>query len=107
MPPGLITLLAKSTGRAVCGKTACTVPRGRGWKRTGRLDPAPRQSLTRQDFHMGLKTGCALEQRQLETGHGLRNFLAFASVVAWHLLRLRQAARAKEPVPIEQVLSPT
>ncbi len=60
-----------------------------------------------EDFHMGLKTGCALERRQLETGHGLRNFLAFASVTAWHLLRLRQAARAKEPVPIEQVLSPT
>jgi len=48
VPPGLITLLAKSTGRAVCGKTARTVPRGRDWKRTGRSDPAPRQPLTRQ-----------------------------------------------------------
>jgi hypothetical protein len=66
MPPGLITLLAKSTGRAVCGKTARTVPRGRGWKRTGRSDPAPRQSLTRQRYWRSCKHLARLDH--LNTG---------------------------------------
>jgi hypothetical protein len=66
IPPGLITLSAKPTGRAVCGKTARTVPRGRGWKRTGRSGPAPRQSLTRQRHWRSCKDLARLDH--LNTG---------------------------------------
>ncbi len=55
---------------------------------------------------MGMKTGCSTEQRQLETVHALQNFLAFATVVAWQMLCLRDAARRPEPVRADQVLTP-
>jgi hypothetical protein len=50
-----------------------------------------------EDFHMGLKTGCACEERQLEQVHGLRNFLAVATPIAVQLLQLRDAARRDLP----------
>ncbi|HJX66478.1 MAG TPA: IS4 family transposase [Polyangia bacterium] len=59
-----------------------------------------------EELHMGMKTGCSTEQRQLETVHALRNFLAFATVVAWQMLCLRDAARRPEPVRADQVLTP-
>jgi hypothetical protein len=46
-----------------------------------------------EEFHMGLKTGCACEQRQLERIHGLRNFLALATPMAVRMLQLRDAVR--------------
>lgn len=52
-----------------------------------------------EEFHMGLKTGCQVEQRQLETCHALTNFLALASVVACGMLALRDAAR-QQPSPL-------
>jgi len=55
---------------------------------------------------MGMKTGCSTEQRQLETVHALRNFLAFATVVAWQMLCLRDAARRPESVRADKVLTP-
>lgn len=60
---------------------------------------------TIEDFHMGLKTGCALEERQLESFAALANFLAIASAIAVHLLQLRDAARASEPRPASDVLT--
>ena len=59
-----------------------------------------------EDFHMGLKTGCALEERQLESFEALANFLAIASAIAVHALQLRDAARAPEPRPAADVLTP-
>ena len=50
-----------------------------------------------EEFHMGLKTGCGCEQRQLESVHGLRNFLALATPMAVRLLQLRDAARRDLP----------
>jgi hypothetical protein len=50
-----------------------------------------------EEFHMGLKTGCGCEQRQLESIHGLRNFLALATPMAVRLLQLRDAARRDLP----------
>jgi hypothetical protein len=47
-----------------------------------------------EEFHMGLKTGCGVERTQLESFSALRNLVAIASVVAWRLLSLRDAARA-------------
>ncbi len=59
-----------------------------------------------EELHMGMKTGCATEQRQLETAHALQNFLAFATVVAWQMLCLRDVARRPEPVRADRVLTP-
>lgn len=60
-----------------------------------------------EEFHMGVKTGCGMETRQLQTGHGLRNLLAIVSPIACQLLRLRQSARAPSPPPASSLLSPT
>lgn len=60
-----------------------------------------------EEFHMGVKTGCGLETRQLQTGHALRNLLAIVSPIACQLLRLRQSARAPSPPPASSLLSPT
>jgi hypothetical protein len=60
-----------------------------------------------EELHMGIKTGCSTEERQLETRHALENFLAFATVVAWQMLRLRDTARRPEPVRADQVLTPS
>jgi hypothetical protein len=58
-----------------------------------------------EEFHMGLKTGCAIEERQLD-GHGLRNFIAMASSVAVKVLQLRDLSRRAETVPASEVLNP-
>lgn len=60
-----------------------------------------------EEFHMGLKTGCALEKRQLESFHALTNFLAFATVNACLMLQLRDESRAPEPRPARDVLRPS
>ena len=60
-----------------------------------------------EELHMGIKTGCSTEERQLETANALENFLAFATVVAWQMLRLRDAARRSPEVRADQVLTPT
>jgi len=59
-----------------------------------------------EELHMGMKTGCSTEQRQLETVHALQNFLAFATIVAWQMLCLRDAARRPEPMLANRVLTP-
>ena len=60
-----------------------------------------------EEFHMGLKTGCRLEDRQMETRAVLENFLAFATVIAWQMLALRDIARRPEPIAAQTVLRPT
>lgn len=60
-----------------------------------------------EEFHMGLKTGCALEQRQFESRHSVENYLAFANVVAWTLLRMRSVSRRSPALQIDAVLTPT
>lgn len=46
-----------------------------------------------EEFHMGLKTGCGVEQVQFKTLHALSNFLALAAVAAWRMLVLRDLAK--------------
>ena len=58
-----------------------------------------------EEFHMGLKTGCSCEDRQMETAHALQNFLALATPMACQLLQLRDAARRDTPVEQCDVLS--
>lgn len=50
-----------------------------------------------EEFHMGLKTGCRIEDRQLETRKRLEVFLGLCSIISVLLLRLRDAARKSCP----------
>ncbi len=58
-----------------------------------------------EELHMGFKSGCATETRRLQHGTRLTNFLALATVVAFGMLRLRDAARRPEPPPASEHLS--
>jgi hypothetical protein len=58
-----------------------------------------------EEFFKALKTGCAIEQRQLETHDGLVNALALMTPIAWRLLRLRTLASEQSEAPAERALS--
>jgi len=62
-----------------------------------------RARWTIEEFFKALKTGCALEKRQLESYAALRNALAVFSVVAWRLLLLRAVDRDTPTAPAEAV----
>lgn len=62
-----------------------------------------RARWTIEEFFKALKTGCAVEKRQLETYAALRNALAVFSVIAWRLLLLRTASRHTPSAPAEAV----
>jgi hypothetical protein len=59
-----------------------------------------------EEFHMALKTGRALEERQLTNAHRLENLLAFATAIACELLKLRDVSRDKDRTASD-VLTPT
>lgn len=61
---------------------------------------------TAEDYHQGLKTGCHLEQRQLQSYEGLRRLLGFIAPLAVRLLQLRWLARQQPERPAMQVLPP-
>ncbi len=46
-----------------------------------------------EEYHQGLKTGCRLERRQVQTYHGLRRLLGLLAPTAVRLLQLRATAR--------------
>jgi len=50
-------------------------------------------------FHFVLKSGCALEDRQLHTADRLQRFLALANVVAWRWLWLTYLGRGRPDLP--------
>jgi len=57
----------------------------------------------------GMKTGCATEQRQLETAHALQNFLAFATIVACKAVSARRRPapnprRQPSPHPLQMTV---
>lgn len=54
---------------------------------------------TIEEFFKALKTGCAIEKRQLESYHSLLNALAIYIPIAWRALRLRCLARANGDGP--------
>lgn len=68
---------------------------------------AYRARWTIEEFFKALKTGCAYEERQLETRARLENALAFLSPIAVGLLRTRNAARDQPDRPALEVLTPT
>lgn len=57
-----------------------------------------------EDYHQCLKTGCAIERRQLDDGVALRRLEGFLGVVAVWLLQLRDAARLQPECRAEQVV---
>jgi Transposase DNA-binding/Transposase Tn5 dimerisation domain len=58
-----------------------------------------------EELHMGFKSGCGTEARRLQHGTRLTNFLALATVLAFGMLCLRDAARRPEPPPASEHLS--
>jgi hypothetical protein len=59
-----------------------------------------------EEYHKALKTGCALEQRQLQSAQGLLALLGFLAIVAVRLLQLRTVARTAPGTPANQVTEP-
>jgi Transposase DNA-binding/Transposase Tn5 dimerisation domain len=59
-----------------------------------------------EEYHKALKTGCAMEQRQLQSAQGLRALLGFLAIVAVRLLQLRTVARTAPATPASQVVEP-
>jgi hypothetical protein len=57
-----------------------------------------------EDFHQGLKTGCQIEQRQLQDYEGLRTLLGLLAPMAVRLMQLRAASRQDPEQPASQVL---
>src|SRR5260370_20301304 len=73
-----------------------------------------RQRWTVEDYHHGLKTGCRLEQRQLQSYQGLRRLLGFIAPVAvlllqkrWHAPHSPEEPAVQEPLPrVVQLVGP-
>jgi hypothetical protein len=57
-----------------------------------------------EDFHQGLKTGCRIEQRQIQDYEGLRTLLGLLAPMAVRLMQLRAASRQDPEQPASQVL---
>lgn len=60
-----------------------------------------------EEMFKALKTGCAMEKRQLESFDALLNTLALCVPIAWHMLLLRTVAHKSPEAPAEKVLSAT
>lgn len=65
-----------------------------------------RARWTIEEYFKALKTGCAIEKRQLSDLHGLSNALALLAPIAWRLLLLRNDARDQPETPATNVLDP-
>lgn len=59
-----------------------------------------------EEFFKALKSGCAIEKRQLESRESLENALGLMLPIAWGLLRLRSALRATPEASGHSVLTP-
>jgi hypothetical protein len=60
-----------------------------------------------EEFFKALKTGCSLEDRQLESFETLTNALALFVPIAWRMLLMRALSRETPDAPAEQVLTAT
>lgn len=60
-----------------------------------------------EEFFKALKTGCAMEDRELESLHTLTNVLALCIPIAYQLLAVRHLARTRPAAPATDVLSST
>jgi hypothetical protein len=64
-----------------------------------------RQRWTIEEYHKCLKTGCRLEQRQLQEGTRLIALAAMLSIMALRLLKLRDLSRLRPEAPATEVAS--
>ena len=60
-----------------------------------------------EEFFKALKTGCAVQERQLESKRAVLNALAVFAAVAWRILALRTLARHASGAPATAALTPT
>jgi hypothetical protein len=58
-----------------------------------------------EEYFKALKTGCAIEKRQLESLRALVNALALFAVIAWRQLHLRSVARLTPDAPATNALT--
>ena len=59
-----------------------------------------------EDYHQCLKSGCRIEQRQLQTVDGLIRLLGLLSPLAGRLLQVRASAREDPERPAHEVIEP-
>ena len=59
-----------------------------------------------EDYHQCLKSGCRIEERQLQTVDGLMRLLGLLSPLAVRLLQVRAVAREDPERPAHQVIEP-
>jgi hypothetical protein len=64
-----------------------------------------RARWTIEDWHKVLKTGCEIEERQLQTWKRMEVLLSMYSVIAWKVLRLRKLARGETSTSPDVLLS--
>lgn len=69
------------------------------------LDIYNRRWRTCEDFHKCLKTGCQIQERQLQSPEALLKTIAMLSLVAIQLLRLRHLSESQALTSIEELLS--
>ncbi|MGZ3615869.1 MAG: IS4 family transposase [Ktedonobacteraceae bacterium] len=65
-----------------------------------------RQRWLVEDYHQGLKSGCRIEERQLQTVDGLIRLLGLLSPLAVRLMQLREYARSEPERPAHEVIEP-
>ena len=73
-----------------------------GWERVDWY----RQRWLVEDYHHCLKSGCRIEERQLQSVDGLIRLLGLLSPLAVPLLQIRAAARADPERPAREVIEP-
>ncbi len=59
-----------------------------------------------EEYHKCLKSGCALEQRQLATEDGLERLLGFLAIVAVKFLQVRTFGQQAPDTPAQKVVPP-
>lgn len=59
-----------------------------------------------EDYHQCLKTGCRIEQSQLDDGADIMRLLGFCCPLAVRLLQLRQVVRRSAQLPAREVVEP-
>ena len=69
------------------------------------IDSYTKRWRTVEDFHKCLKTGCAIEKRQFESPHALKNMIAIMSIHAIRLLRMRHLADTQQSQPVQHILT--
>ncbi len=57
-----------------------------------------------EEYHKCLKTGCAIEKRQLESADSLVTLLGFFAIVAVRLLQLRNISRTAPDLPVKGIV---